>query len=108
MLNFLPAPLLGLIASLLLVLNTLFWVPLLLFFAVLKLLLPFKALRLYLDPVLVRIAEAWIAGNSGWMRLTQKTRWALTLRETDPLLLTKADPPSVSQWAPAEGASNLR
>ena len=75
MLNFLPAPLLGLIASLLLVLNTLFWVPLLLFFAVLKLLLPFTALRLHLDPVLVRIAEAWIAGNSGWMRLTQKTRW---------------------------------
>ena len=36
MLSFLPAPLLGLIASLLLVLNTLFWVPLLLFFAVLK------------------------------------------------------------------------
>ncbi|WP_374683758.1 acyltransferase [Accumulibacter sp.] len=75
MLHFLPAPLLGLIASLLLGLNTLVWVPILVSLAVVKLLLPFKALRLRLDPLLVHIAEAWIAGNSGWMRLTQKTVW---------------------------------
>ncbi|EXI90713.1 MAG: putative acyltransferase YihG [Candidatus Accumulibacter regalis] len=75
MFHFLPAPLLGLIASLLLGLNTLVWVPILVSLAVVKLLLPFKALRLRLDPLLVHIAEAWIAGNSGWMRLTQKTVW---------------------------------
>lgn len=75
MLSYLPAPLLGVIASLLLALNTLFWVPILVFLAIVKLMLPFKALRLRLDPLLVRIAEAWIAGNSGWMRLTQKTAW---------------------------------
>jgi hypothetical protein len=40
----------------------------------LKLLLPFTAVRLRLDPLLVRIAEAWIACNSGWMALTQKTK----------------------------------
>jgi 1-acyl-sn-glycerol-3-phosphate acyltransferase len=67
--------LLGLIALLLLALNTLFWVPILLALAIVKLVLPFRVVRLHLDPVLVRIAEAWIAGNSGWMRLTQKTRW---------------------------------
>jgi 1-acyl-sn-glycerol-3-phosphate acyltransferase len=75
MLNFLPSPLVGLIAALLLAVNALFWVPVLLFFALLKLLLPLRKMRLLIDPVLVRIAEAWISGNSRWMRLTQSTRW---------------------------------
>ena len=75
MLNSLPSPLVALIAALLLVLNVLFWVPILLFFAILKLILPFKAMRLLIDPILLHIAEAWIAGNSGWMGLTQRTQW---------------------------------
>ena len=61
MLNFLPAPLIGLIASLLLALNALFWVPILLLFAIVKLILPFKVIRLLIDPVLVVIAEVWIS-----------------------------------------------
>lgn len=75
MLHFLPAPLLGLIASLLLTLNVLFWVPVLLFFALVKLLLPFRTVRLAIDPVLLFIAEGWIGCNSGWMVLTQRTVW---------------------------------
>jgi 1-acyl-sn-glycerol-3-phosphate acyltransferase len=75
MLNFLPSPLLGLIAALLLALNTLLRVPVLLLFALLKLLIPVKKVRLLIDPILVHIAEGWIAGNSGWMRLTQRTHW---------------------------------
>jgi 1-acyl-sn-glycerol-3-phosphate acyltransferase len=75
MLNFLPAPLIGLIASLLLALNALFWVPILLLFAIVKLILPFRTVRLWIDPILVAIAEVWISGNSGWMALTQRTRW---------------------------------
>ena len=75
MLNFLPSPLVGLIASLLMVLNVLFWVPLLLFFALLKLIFPIKKVRLVIDPLILRIAESWISGNSGWMRLTQRTTW---------------------------------
>ncbi len=75
MLNVLPPPLIGILASLFLLLNTLLWTPCLLFFALAKLLLPFKAVRLRLDPLLVRIAEAWIAGNGVWMRLTQRTVW---------------------------------
>ncbi|MBA3057977.1 MAG: acyltransferase [Gammaproteobacteria bacterium] len=75
MLNFLPAPLVGLIASLLMVLNALFWVPILLLVSFVKLLIPIKAVRLLIDPILLHIAEAWIAGNSGWMRLTQRTTW---------------------------------
>ncbi len=75
MLNFLPAPLVGAIAFLLLALNAFFWVPILLAFAIVRLVLPFKAVRLLIDPLLVAIAEAWIAGNSGWMALTQSTEW---------------------------------
>ncbi|MEI8029092.1 MAG: acyltransferase [Comamonadaceae bacterium] len=75
MLNFFPAPLVGLIAAALLFLNVLFWVPTLLFFSLLKLIVPVKKVRLLVDPILLRIAEAWIAGNSGWMRLTQRTIW---------------------------------
>ena len=75
MLNFLPAPLVGVLASLLLAANSLFWVPILLLLAMLKLVLPFTAVRRRLDPLLVRVAEAWIAGNSGWMALTQKAAW---------------------------------
>lgn len=75
MLHFLPAPLIGILASLLMLLNILLWVPILLVVSIVKLLLPFKAVRLIIDPLLLRIAEAWIAGNSFWMRLTQKLDW---------------------------------
>ena len=75
MLNFLPPVWVGLIATLLMVLNVLFWVPILLFFALLKLLIPVKKVRLAVDPILLHIAEAWISGNSGWMRLTQRVTW---------------------------------
>ncbi|MBL8395509.1 MAG: acyltransferase [Candidatus Accumulibacter sp.] len=75
MLNFLPAPLIGLVAFLLLALNSLFWVPVLLLLALLKLVLPLHSVHLRLDPLLVRIAEAWIACNSGWMALTQRAQW---------------------------------
>lgn len=75
MLNFLPTPLIGAIATLLLALNILFWVPILLCFAALKFILPFKRVRLLIDPVLLSIAENWIACNSGWMALTQKVAW---------------------------------
>ena len=75
MLNFLPAPVIGAIAVLLLVFNTLFWVPLLLAFSLLKLLVPFSAARRALAPVLTFVAESWIAGNSAWMALTQRTEW---------------------------------
>ena len=75
MLNFLPAPLVGAIAFLLLALNALFWVPILLLFAIVRLILPFKGVRLVIDPLLVTIAEAWISCNSGWMALTQRTGW---------------------------------
>ncbi len=75
MLNFLPGPLVFLVAALLLALNVCFWVPILLAFSVLKLVLPFKGVRRAIDPILLAIAEAWIWGNSAWMHLTQRTKW---------------------------------
>ncbi len=75
MLNFLPPLLVGLIASVLMAINALFWVPILLLVSLVKLIIPVKAVRLLIDPVLLRIAENWISGNSAWMALTQRTQW---------------------------------
>jgi 1-acyl-sn-glycerol-3-phosphate acyltransferase len=55
--------------------NALIWVPILLVYSSLKLMLPFKAVRLRIDPILLGIAENWIWGNSAWMALTQRTTW---------------------------------
>ena len=85
MLNFLPSHLVGLIATLLMVLNALFWVPILLLISVVKLVIPLKKVRLLIDPILLGIAEAWISGNSAWMALTQRTVWDVQgLEELNP------------------------
>ena len=73
--GWLPAPLRGAVAAALLVLNTLAWCGVLFALALVRLVLPWQAVRRVLDPWLNRVATAWIAGNSGWMRLTQRTVW---------------------------------
>lgn len=75
MLHNLPALVKAAVAICLLTLNTLFWVPVLLLVALIKLLMPWQSMRLLVDPLLIRIAERWISGNSGWMRLTQRLDW---------------------------------
>ena len=75
MAGFLPPVARGLLALLLLGLNTLFWCALLLALALVKLVLPFPAVRVRIDPLLNGIAACWIACNTGWMRLTQRTHW---------------------------------
>lgn len=75
MLYMLSKTVIGAIASLLLAINTLFWSIHIFFFALLKLLLPFTLLRIPIDRILNGLATNWITCNSGWMRLTQKTRW---------------------------------
>ena len=54
----------GIIASAIFVLNTVVLVSVLLIFALLKLVLPVKRLRMFLSKILVWIAETWIAINS--------------------------------------------
>jgi 1-acyl-sn-glycerol-3-phosphate acyltransferase len=65
----------GVLASLLLVLNTLFWCTPVFLGALVKLALPFAAVRRRVDPLLNACANGWVACNSGWMRLTQRARW---------------------------------
>lgn len=74
-LTFLPGPVRGVIAALLLALNTLLWCAALFPLSVVKLVLPFGGLRSRVDRLLNAIATRWIAGNSAWMRLTQDTVW---------------------------------
>jgi hypothetical protein len=61
--------------SLLLALNSSSGCPFSCFLAMLKLMLPFTAVRLRLDPLLVRIAEAWIAATVAGWRSPRKARW---------------------------------
>ncbi len=75
MLRFLPAPLRGLIASLILAANTLFWCWPLFALALLKLLIPIPFIQRQLRFVMHWIAETWIAINSLWMDLVQPIRW---------------------------------
>ena len=75
MLNFLPSVLVGAIASFLLFINVFFWVATLFVFAIPKILLPWPPLLKVINRILHWIGENWIAGNIGWMRLTQKTHW---------------------------------
>jgi 1-acyl-sn-glycerol-3-phosphate acyltransferase len=75
MLHFLPAPVLGCFAFLMIVVNTAFWAILILLVALLKLILPFQPVRKVIDPVLISFAENWIDGNSILIYLTQKSKW---------------------------------
>ncbi len=75
MLNFLPSKVIGVIASLLLVINILFWVIILFVFSIPKILIPWPPLLKVINKILQWIGENWIAGNSEWMWLTQKTQW---------------------------------
>lgn len=65
----------GVIAALLLGINTLFWCLMIFVLALVKLAIPVKAVRVRIDRALNAIATIWVAGNSGWMRLTQRTQW---------------------------------
>ncbi|MFZ1038182.1 MAG: acyltransferase [Smithella sp.] len=75
MLNFLPSSLVGVIAGFLLFINVLFWVSILYVFAIPKIFLTWPPLLRIINSILNWIGENWLSGNSGWMRLTQKTKW---------------------------------
>lgn len=75
MLSFLPAPVKGVLNSILLGINTLFWCLLLYIPAILKLIVPIKGFRVLCTKAIIAVAEAWVACNIGWMKLTQTTRW---------------------------------
>ena len=73
----------GTIASLLLLVNTLFWAVFLFSFTLLKVIIPVESVRKVITGILNTIANAWISCNSGWMMLTQKMDW--TIKRPDSL-----------------------
>ena len=72
-----PPVITGVIASLLLTLNILFWCILLFAFTLLKIIFPIPLVRKFLTAILTIIANAWVSCNSGWMWLTQKMDWTI-------------------------------
>ena len=75
MLSFLPAPIIGIINALLLGINTVFWCLLLYVLLLVRLILPFKPVQVFISKVMIWVSESWVACNTGWMKLTQGTRW---------------------------------
>lgn len=67
----------GIIASLLLVINILFWSCLLFPLTLLKIIIPNKKFRKLVTALLSAIANGWVTCNSGWMHLTQKMNWTI-------------------------------
>ncbi|SCU80905.1 Lysophosphatidic acid acyltransferase [Cupriavidus necator] len=65
----------GTLSWTLLIGSTLFWCALLFPLALLKLVLPFAAVRRRIDPMLNGIATAWISGNAGWFAWIQREPW---------------------------------
>lgn len=72
-----PALITGIIASSLLAINILFCATILFFFTFLKIIIPIPFVRKGVTVILTWIANLWITGNSGWMRLTQKMDWEI-------------------------------
>lgn len=69
----------AIIASSLLFINVIFWCSFLFILTPIKFILPEIAVRKLMDPIFSVIAGIWISGNSGWMKLTQNTRWDVEL-----------------------------
>jgi 1-acyl-sn-glycerol-3-phosphate acyltransferase len=67
MLRLLPAPVLGVLSSLLLALNTIFWATPILLLSLVKLLLPLPAVRKPVDRLANELAQRWVGCNSRWL-----------------------------------------
>ena len=77
MLDFLPAALRGVIASLLLALNTILLCSFLFCVALVKV-LPFALTQRLAGWLMSHTHEAWISINKGWMNLVRRTRWHIS------------------------------
>ena len=75
MLDFLPAPLKGVLVVLLILLNTLIFLPFLLLFAIIKLIIPVKLVRTLCTRMLNLIAWYWIGFNNTLADLFHKIEW---------------------------------
>ncbi len=78
MLSFLPSVIKIVLASLVLFVNTVLTFSLMIPFALLKLVLPFNAVRRFTDFFLNNIASFWIVVNGVWMAAVGHTRWQVS------------------------------
>lgn len=65
----------GVIASVLLLINTLFWASLLIILAFIKVAIANERVRAAITLILNHIAQNWVSGNKAWMHLTQAIDW---------------------------------
>lgn len=82
MLDFLPAPLKGTLAALLILLNTLILFPFLILIALIKLLLPVTLVRTGCTVLLNSIAQLWIGVNNFVINILHKINWDVRGAET--------------------------
>lgn len=75
MLNFLPAPLKGVLVVMLILLNTIIFLPFLLLFAIIKLVIPVTAVRKVCTVIVNGIAWYWIGFNNTLVKLFHKVEW---------------------------------
>jgi 1-acyl-sn-glycerol-3-phosphate acyltransferase len=75
MFNILPAPLRGALVLFLIALNTVACAVPLVLLALIKLVIPVRAVRGLIDPLLNGIATGWIAFNTGLLSISQRTVW---------------------------------
>ena len=75
LLSKLPAPLRGVITSVLLAISTLCLTLLMMPPALLKLVVPNNAVRATCDRLLTALATAWVALNNGWIAAVRPARW---------------------------------
>lgn len=75
MLSFLPPTMRGIVASCLLVANTLLLGPFLITISLLRFIIPLQGWQRSCTAAGIRIAELWISSNSLWMKLTQQMQW---------------------------------
>ncbi|WP_138437238.1 acyltransferase [Marinobacter shengliensis] len=75
MLNFLPAPVKGVLVVLLILLNTIIFLPFLLLFAIIKLVIPVTPVRKVCTMIVNGIAWYWIGFNNTLVKLFHKVEW---------------------------------
>ncbi|MFD2229858.1 acyltransferase [Alkalimarinus sediminis] len=75
MFNFLPAPLIGVLCSLFLMVNTVVLCTIVYIPTIIKILIPFKFVQVACTKTIIVISELWISINSAWMKLFQRTEW---------------------------------
>ena len=78
MLNFLPYWLRGILALVLVISNTFFLLPFLLFGALLKVAIPLSFVKKLMTQFLIIIANLWVSINSFVLSLTQHINWTIT------------------------------